>query len=98
MPAVIDTNSLYAWRNSNDELHTKGKDIVEAASDGQLPKIYIPHVFFQETCKHVHNELGNQPCIDTMNALTTDPQFTIITLTDGDLRRGRALFNKSLLE
>lgn len=95
MPAVIDSNLLYAWRNRNDELHTPGKDVVEAASNQQLPKLHIPHVFFQETAKHVHNILGYQECINTMDALIADPQFSIIPLKEGDLRRGRALFRRN---
>jgi len=95
MPAVIDTNLLYAWRNRNDQLHTEGKDVIEAASDGNLPKLHIPDVFFQETCKHIHNQLGYRECIRTMDALVADPQFSIIPLNDGDLRRGRSLFRRN---
>ena len=95
MPAVIDSNLLYGWRNKNDELHQPGKDIVEAASSQQLPKLHIPHVFFQETAKHVHNSLGYQKCIRTIDALIADPRFSVIPLEDGDLRRGRALFRRN---
>jgi len=94
MPAVIDTNLLYAWRNGNDELHAEGTNVVEAASDGQTPKIHIPDAFFQEATKHIHNELGYHATIKTMDALVADPQFSIVRLTDGDLRRGRALFRE----
>ena len=94
MVAVIDSNLLYAWRNENDELHQQGDDIVDAASNQRLPKLHIPHVFFQETTKHVHNELDYDEAITTMDTLLRDPQFSIIPLKDGDLRRGRALFRQ----
>jgi len=94
MPAVIDSNLLYASRNSNDELHAQGDAVVEAASRGELPKMHVPHVFLQEVVKHTHNELGYQESLRTLNALVDDPQFAIITLTDGDLTRGRALFRQ----
>lgn len=95
MPAVVDTNLLYAWRNKNDDHHTTGKNVVDAASDGDLPKVHIPFVFFQETTKHIHNELGYHEAISTMDTLVTDPQFSIIPLTEDDLRRGRAIFRRN---
>lgn len=95
MPAVIDSNLLYAWRNRNDSLHTQGRDVVNEATDKQLPKLHIPDVFFQETVKHIHNELGYEECIRTIDYLVDNPQISIITLTDGDLTRGRALFRRN---
>jgi predicted nucleic acid-binding protein len=95
MPAVIDSNLLYAWRNRNDALHGQGRDVVNDATDEQLPKLHVPDVLFQETVKHIHNELGYQECIRTIDYLIENPQVSIITLTDGDLTRGRALFRRN---
>lgn len=94
MPAVIDSNLLYAARNSNDELHTQGKAVVDSVGDGDLPHMHIPHVFLLEVIKHVHNELGYAESVHTLNTLVDDPQFSIIPHTDGDLARGRAFFRQ----
>lgn len=94
MPALVDSNILYAWRNENDERHRTGREIVEAASDGKLPKLYIPDAFFHETIKHVHNELGYGECIRTMDALGSDPELSIVSLEGRDFDRGRAILRR----
>lgn len=57
MPAVVDSNILYGWRNANDEYHDVSESIINASKQERFPTLHIPRVFYLETIKHVHSKL-----------------------------------------
>ncbi|MEE6210097.1 PIN domain-containing protein [Salarchaeum sp. III] len=94
MVAVVDSNILYGWRNENDEHHGTGAAIVDASKQPGFPTLHVPRVIYLEVVKHVHNELGYERALETIEMLRDAPQFTIIDLREADYRLGVALFRR----
>lgn len=92
MPAVVDSNILYGWRNANDEHHDVGKSIIDASKQERFPTLRIPHVFYLEAIKHVHDELGYTETLETIEMIRDAPQLSVIGLRDQDYNLGTALF------
>lgn len=92
MPAVVDSNILYGWRNANDQHHAPARRIITATTDPRFPTLQIPRVFYQETIKHVHNELGYRDAIRTVEMIRDAPQLSVIDLRSEDYNMGKALF------
>lgn len=92
MLAVVDSNILYGWRNANDEHHDVGKSVVDATKRERFPTLYVPRVFYLETIKHVHNELGYDATLETIEMIRDAPQLSVIGLRDQDYNLGTALF------
>lgn len=90
--AVVDRNVLVAWRIESDQNHQRGVEICSRASDGDLPQLWIPRPFLQETIKHVDKEAGWRPAVETYRTLDGDPMFELVNLTENDYRRGYAIF------
>jgi predicted nucleic acid-binding protein len=91
MVAVVDSNVLYGWRNANDQYHSRSNDIVDESKNERFPTLHIPDVFYVETVKHVHNELGYDETLDTVEMIRDAPQFSVIVLGEQDYNLGRAL-------
>lgn len=92
MPAVVDSNILYGWRNANDEHHDVAKSIIDASKQERFPTVHIPHVFYLETIKHVQNELGYNEALETIEMIRDAPQLSVVGLRDQDYNLGKALF------
>lgn len=92
MPAVVDSNILYGWRNANDQHHDVATAIIDASKRQQFPTLHIPRVFYLETIKHVHNELGYTEAIRTIEMIRDAPQLVGVGLQEQDYNLGKALF------
>lgn len=92
MPAVVDSNILYAWRNANDEYHDVGEGIITASKQDRFPTLHIPRVFYLETVKHVHDELGYTETLETIEMIHDAPQLSVVELRGQDYNLGKALF------
>lgn len=92
MPAVVDSNILYGWRNANDEHHDVGESIIDASKEERFPTLHIPQVFYIETLTHVHKELGYEETLETIEMIRDAPQLPVINLHEQDYNLGKALF------
>lgn len=93
--ALIDSNVLFAFRNSSDQYHDRATDIVTAIDAGTLPDGRVPNYTLPEVLNPIVKRGGHAAGIETLDFLTGSRGFRLTYFERDDYDRGQALFRRA---
>jgi len=92
--AVVDSNVLFAYRNSRDQYHDRSVPIVERIDGGDLPRGVVTNYTLPEVLNPIAKFAGHERAVETMDFLTESRGFRVRQVAKEDFERGRALFRR----
>lgn len=92
-PTVIDSVVLIGAFYRNDQWHAKATPIIRFVEDNECPVI-ITDFILAEVLNFLHQKAGHDAAIETLEALESSENITIVRITDSQFSSGKALFAK----
>lgn len=94
MPAVLDTNVLFASASARDAYHDAARDIVAGIDHGDLPTAIITNYVLAETLNLTREKLGPQAANAMLDRLVEGAHFEIVHTPRTDCTAARELFRE----
>jgi hypothetical protein len=94
MPAVVDTNVLFASASARDEYHERGRAIVEGIDHGDLPEAVVTNYVVAETLNLTREKLGPEVAVGMLDRLVEGAHFGIEHAPQADFTAAGALFRR----
>jgi predicted nucleic acid-binding protein len=93
METVIDSVVLIGAFYRNDQWHLKSAPIIRSLESGSS-HAYITDFILAEVANFLHQKAGHHAAVETLDALESAENISIIRLTDDQFVAGRACFEK----
>ncbi|MFB6087821.1 MAG: type II toxin-antitoxin system VapC family toxin [Haloarculaceae archaeon] len=93
--AVVDSNVVFAARNSRDQYHDRGSRIITAMDAGELPRGRVTNYMLPEILNPISKRGGHGHAVETLEFLTESRGFRIRQTSQEDFERGRVLFQRT---
>ena len=91
--AVIDSVVIIGAFYRSDQWHAKSTPIIRSVDDGEPPAI-ITDFILAEVLNFLHQKAGHDAAVETLEALESSENITIVRITDSQFSDGKALFAK----
>ena len=90
---LIDSVVIIGAFYRNDQWHAKATPIVRHIDDGKSPAI-ITDFILAEVINFLHQKAGHDAAVETLEALESSENITLVRITDSQFSSGKALFTK----
>lgn len=90
---LIDSVVIIGAFYRNDQWHAKATPIIRHVDDGTSPAI-ITDFILAEVINFLHQKAGHDAAVETLDALESSENISIVRITDSQFSAGKALFVK----
>jgi predicted nucleic acid-binding protein len=98
MPAVIDTNVLYARAYRDDDFHDDATAIVDTIDSGETETVHVTTFVIAETMNLVTQRAGHEVAVNLLDRIQASVGFEIVRPTAAVYNSAEAIFrNHELL-
>jgi hypothetical protein len=94
MPALLDTNVLFASASARDENHDVAREIVTAVDHGELPDVVVTNYVVAETLNLTREKIGPELANGMLDRLIQGTHFDIAHSPKTDFNAAQALFRQ----
>ncbi|WP_058367147.1 type II toxin-antitoxin system VapC family toxin [Haloparvum sedimenti] len=94
MPALLDTNVLFASASARDEYNEPALDIVRGIDHGELPEAHVTNYVVAETLNLCREKLGPDPAAGMLDRLIEGAHFEIVHAPRADFNAAQAIFRR----
>lgn len=89
---VVDANVLIAARLSRDQNHDRGRTLLRAFDEGDLPGAYVPRDVLEEGLNYLQARASHSIAVETLDAIVESSGFEIVHNPKRDFDAGRSVF------
>jgi hypothetical protein len=94
MPALVDTNVLFAAASARDAYHEPARDIVSGIDHGALPEALVTNYVVAETLNLTREKLGSETANELLDRLVEGAHFEMVHAAQTDFTAAQGVFRK----
>jgi len=94
MPAILDTNVLFARVSSRDQYHDRARDIIDGIDQGDLPRVVVTNYVVAEVLNLTREKLGPDPATDLLDRLLEGVNFESFHSPKTDFISAQTIFRR----